>query len=42
MIEHLVYAERFWFQQVLTGRAAALPRAAPSAGAMTIKERDRP
>jgi uncharacterized damage-inducible protein DinB len=25
LIEHLAHAERFWFQQVLTGRAAALP-----------------
>jgi len=25
LIEHLGYAERFWFQQVLTGQAAALP-----------------
>jgi len=25
MIEHLAHAERFWFQQVLTGRADALP-----------------
>jgi hypothetical protein len=25
MIEHLAHAERFWFQQVLTGRADPLP-----------------
>jgi hypothetical protein len=25
MIEHLAHAERFWFQQVLTGRAEPLP-----------------
>jgi uncharacterized protein YndB with AHSA1/START domain len=25
LIEHLAHAERFWFQQVLTGRAEALP-----------------
>src|ERR1022692_3800917 len=42
MIEHLAHAGRFWFQQVRTGRAAALPWAAPGTGAMAIKERDRP
>ena len=31
MVEHLAHAERFWFQQVLTGRAAALSW--PPAGA---------
>lgn len=30
--EHLAHAERFWFQQVLTGRAAALPWPPADAG----------
>jgi len=32
MIEHLAHAERFWFQQVLTGPASALPWPPADAG----------